>query len=174
MIRNIAHGHYAVKPDNNGYVISSKHETCFYLNFGCCKWAAATCGTFARYYIILFRESINTHPASRMIETNELKIIHLKSVSHASTVRTFPTFLLAFSFDSTYMCCQPFSTIERALQIGCILIWLFTFQWSPFRNSDSSRMVRRIQGVSRLYNMNARSRSYPYATEKSCIRERKS
>ncbi|XP_018394580.1 PREDICTED: uncharacterized protein LOC108773318 [Cyphomyrmex costatus] len=35
MIRNVAHGHYAVKPDNNGYVINSRHLTCFFLDFGC-------------------------------------------------------------------------------------------------------------------------------------------
>lgn len=35
MIRNVAHGHYAVKPDNNGYVISSRHRTCFFFNFYC-------------------------------------------------------------------------------------------------------------------------------------------
>ncbi|XP_012231831.1 uncharacterized protein [Linepithema humile] len=35
MIRNIAHGHYAVKQDNNGYVITSTHRTCFFLNFSC-------------------------------------------------------------------------------------------------------------------------------------------
>lgn len=38
MIRNVAHGHYAVKPDDNGYVISSRHRTCFFSDFGCCKW----------------------------------------------------------------------------------------------------------------------------------------
>jgi hypothetical protein len=37
MIRNIAYGSYAVRPDNNGYVISSKHRTCFFFNFNCCK-----------------------------------------------------------------------------------------------------------------------------------------
>ncbi|KYN43530.1 hypothetical protein ALC56_01791 [Trachymyrmex septentrionalis] len=35
MIRNVAHGYYAVKPDNHGYVISSRHLTCFFLDFGC-------------------------------------------------------------------------------------------------------------------------------------------
>ncbi|EZA62908.1 hypothetical protein DMN91_003188 [Ooceraea biroi] len=35
MIRNVAHGHYAVRPDNNGYVISSKHRTCFFFDFNC-------------------------------------------------------------------------------------------------------------------------------------------
>ncbi|EFN80057.1 uncharacterized protein LOC105187157 [Harpegnathos saltator] len=35
MIRNTAYGQYAVKPDNDGYVISSKHRTCFFLDFGC-------------------------------------------------------------------------------------------------------------------------------------------
>lgn len=39
MIRNVAHGHYAVKPDDHGYVISSRHRTCFFFDFfGCCKW----------------------------------------------------------------------------------------------------------------------------------------
>lgn len=35
IIRNIALGHYAVRPEKDGYVITSKHHTCFFLNFGC-------------------------------------------------------------------------------------------------------------------------------------------
>ncbi|XP_020283358.1 uncharacterized protein LOC109854561 [Pseudomyrmex gracilis] len=35
MIRNVAHGHYAVRPDDKGYVISSKHRTCFVFGFYC-------------------------------------------------------------------------------------------------------------------------------------------
>ncbi|XP_032665622.1 uncharacterized protein LOC116841604 [Odontomachus brunneus] len=35
IIRNVAYGQYAVRPDNDGYVISSKHRTCFFLDLGC-------------------------------------------------------------------------------------------------------------------------------------------
>ncbi|XP_066583461.1 uncharacterized protein [Prorops nasuta] len=35
IIRNTAHGHYAVREDNKGYVISSKHRTCFYSGLSC-------------------------------------------------------------------------------------------------------------------------------------------
>lgn len=35
IIRNIAHGHYAVRPDKTGYIITSKHHTCFFPSFGC-------------------------------------------------------------------------------------------------------------------------------------------
>ncbi|KAG7213536.1 hypothetical protein KM043_002796 [Ampulex compressa] len=34
-VRNVAHGHYAVRPENNSYLISSKHMTCFLLNSWC-------------------------------------------------------------------------------------------------------------------------------------------
>lgn len=37
IIRNTAHGHYAIREDNNGYLITSKHETCFFAKLGCCK-----------------------------------------------------------------------------------------------------------------------------------------
>ncbi|XP_034187343.2 uncharacterized protein LOC117607583 [Osmia lignaria lignaria] len=35
IIRNVAQGHYAIRQDNNGYLITSKHHTCFFLKFGC-------------------------------------------------------------------------------------------------------------------------------------------
>lgn len=35
IIRNVAHGHYAVREDKHGYLITSKHHTCFFSNFGC-------------------------------------------------------------------------------------------------------------------------------------------
>ncbi|XP_076173687.1 uncharacterized protein LOC143149841 isoform X5 [Ptiloglossa arizonensis] len=35
IIRNKAHGHYAIRQDNNGYLITSKHSTCFFFKFGC-------------------------------------------------------------------------------------------------------------------------------------------
>jgi len=35
MIRNVAYGHYSVKRDDNGFVIGSRHQTCFFFNFGC-------------------------------------------------------------------------------------------------------------------------------------------
>ncbi|XP_076659337.1 uncharacterized protein LOC143362786 [Halictus rubicundus] len=34
-IRNIAQADYVVRQDNNGYLITSKHRTCFFSNFGC-------------------------------------------------------------------------------------------------------------------------------------------
>lgn len=38
IIRNTAYGHYAIREDNNGYLITSKHQTCFFFKFGCCEW----------------------------------------------------------------------------------------------------------------------------------------
>lgn len=38
IIRNTAYGHYAIREDNNGYLITSKHQTCFFSKFGCCEW----------------------------------------------------------------------------------------------------------------------------------------
>lgn len=35
IIRNVAHGHYAVRQDKHGYLITSKHHTCFFSKFGC-------------------------------------------------------------------------------------------------------------------------------------------
>ena len=35
MIRNTAHGHFSVKPKSQGYIIESKHRTCFFLGMGC-------------------------------------------------------------------------------------------------------------------------------------------
>ncbi|OAD56206.1 hypothetical protein WN48_03692, partial [Eufriesea mexicana] len=34
-IRNTARGHYDVFTDKNGYLITSKHQTCFFSGFGC-------------------------------------------------------------------------------------------------------------------------------------------
>ncbi|XP_015431750.1 PREDICTED: uncharacterized protein LOC107188039 [Dufourea novaeangliae] len=35
IIRHVAQGHYAVRQDSNGYLITSKHHTCFFSKFGC-------------------------------------------------------------------------------------------------------------------------------------------
>ncbi|XP_033332123.1 uncharacterized protein LOC117223748 [Megalopta genalis] len=35
IIRNVAQGHYAVRQDNHGYLITSKHHTCFFPKLGC-------------------------------------------------------------------------------------------------------------------------------------------
>ncbi|XP_076239459.1 uncharacterized protein LOC143182382 [Calliopsis andreniformis] len=35
IIRNTAHGHYAIRQENNGYLVTSKHHTCFFPKFGC-------------------------------------------------------------------------------------------------------------------------------------------
>ncbi|CAK9795399.1 hypothetical protein ANTQUA_LOCUS330 [Anthophora quadrimaculata] len=35
IIRNTAHGHYAIHQDKHGYLITSKHHTCFFFKFGC-------------------------------------------------------------------------------------------------------------------------------------------
>ncbi|XP_078033274.1 uncharacterized protein LOC144468029 [Augochlora pura] len=35
IIRNIAQGHYAIRQDNHGYLITSKHQTCFFSKLGC-------------------------------------------------------------------------------------------------------------------------------------------
>lgn len=35
MIKNTAHGHFAVKPEDSGFSINSEHRTCFLTNFDC-------------------------------------------------------------------------------------------------------------------------------------------
>lgn len=34
-IKHTAHGHYSVKPDDNGFLIGSQHRTCFLTDFDC-------------------------------------------------------------------------------------------------------------------------------------------
>ncbi|XP_043273501.1 uncharacterized protein [Venturia canescens] len=34
-VRNTAHGHYSVRPEGDGFLISSEHRTCFYSTFDC-------------------------------------------------------------------------------------------------------------------------------------------
>ena len=38
IIKNTAHGHFAVKPEDKGFSINSEHRTCFFSSVGCGKF----------------------------------------------------------------------------------------------------------------------------------------